>query len=79
MSYEKPEDAAKAIEQLNGQAIQHKKIKVAYSQPSGVQTKNINLHVSGLPHDATDEAVKAVFSPYGKFDVCCWRLLGIEL
>ena len=67
VSYEKPEDAAKAIEQLNGQAIQHKKIKVAYSQPSGSQTKNINLHVSGLPLDATEDAVRAVFAAYGKF------------
>lgn len=70
VSYETPEDAKKAIEQLNGQAIQHKKIKVAYSQPSGSQTKNINLHVSGLPTETTDDAVREVFKPYGSIVQC---------
>ena len=67
VSYEKADDAAKAIEQLNGQAIQHKKIKVAYSQPSGAQTKNINLHVSGLPAETTDDAVREIFNPFGEW------------
>ena len=65
VNYEKEEDAAKAIEQLNGQSLQHKTLKVAYSHPSGHQTKNINLHVSGLPPDATEDALAKQGEPYG--------------
>ena len=66
VNYEKEEDAAKAIEQLNGQSMEHKTLKVAYSQPSGHQTKNINLHVSGLPPTATDDSLKAAALHYGE-------------
>lgn len=71
VNYEREEDAAKAIEQLNGQKLQHKTIKVAYSQPSGYQTKNINLHVSGLPEDATDETLREHAQPFGKSLFAC--------
>ena len=66
VNYAKPEDAAKAIEQLNGRAVQHKSLKVAYSQPSGAQTKNINLHISGLPPYASEETLKEQFQHFGK-------------
>ena len=66
VNYESADDAAKAIQELNGKALQHKTIKVAYSQPSGTQTKNINLHISNLPANATEESVREIFQPYGE-------------
>ena len=32
VNYEKPEDAVKAIDKLNGMQLEHKRIKVAYSR-----------------------------------------------
>ncbi|CAK8685019.1 ELAV-like protein 1-B [Clavelina lepadiformis] len=70
VNYGNPNDAAQAIEQLNGQLLQSKTIKVAYSQPSGFQTKNINLYVSGLPADASEERLQDHFSPFGTITQC---------
>ena len=42
---------------------------MAYSQPSSAQTKNINLHVTGLPQYVDDNALKKVFEPYGEVSV----------
>lgn len=68
VNYATPEDAAKAIEQLNGKSVQHKCLKVAYSQPSGSQTKNINLHVSGLPPHTNEETLREQFQQFGKLN-----------
>ena len=65
MDFATPEEAEEAISMLNGHKLQHKTIKVAYSQPSGHQTKNINLYVSGLKPDVTDMTLKACFDPHG--------------
>ena len=78
VNYDNEADAAKAIEQLNGQNLQHKTIKVAYSQPSGFQTKNINLHVSGLPPHATEEALRSQAEPFGKLQefIACLHIVA---
>ena len=39
------EDAEKAIKKLNQYQIGHKRLKVAYSLPSGERTRNINLYI----------------------------------
>ena len=66
VEYEDPDDAARAIEQLNKHPIQHKVIKVAYSKPPGTENKNINLYVAGLPPNVTQEALQSFFSAAGK-------------
>uniref|UniRef100_F6R2J6 RRM domain-containing protein n=1 Tax=Ciona intestinalis TaxID=7719 RepID=F6R2J6_CIOIN len=65
VDYVKPEDADKAIQQLNGHPIQHKTIKVAFSKPAGADSKNINLYVAGLNPDTSEESLKQRFSSYG--------------
>ena len=62
VKYECPQDAAKAIRQLDKMSIEHKKIKVAYSIGNA---KNSNLYVTGLPSDATDITVKSIFAKCG--------------
>ena len=39
VNYSNPEDAAKAVQQLNGRAIQNKNIKVSYARPSSQHIK----------------------------------------
>ena len=39
------DDADKAIKKLNQYQIGHKRLKVAYSLPSGERTRNINLYI----------------------------------
>lgn len=70
VDYEKAEDAAKAIQQLDKHKIQHKVLKVAYSKPSGTQTKNINLYVSGLSSDCTEATIRQVFGKFGDIVQC---------
>nr|CAB3242090.1 ELAV-like protein 3 [Phallusia mammillata] len=65
VDYDTCEDATKAIQQLNQHKLYNKTIKVDYSKPSGVQTKNINLYVCGLPNDITEDLLKTKFSPFG--------------
>jgi hypothetical protein len=39
------DDADKAIKKLNQYQIGHKRLKVAFSLPSGERTRNINLYI----------------------------------
>ena len=45
-------DAEKAIKKLNQYQIGHKRLKVAYSLPSGERTRNINLYIKVSTHFA---------------------------
>lgn len=65
VEYECAEDAAKAIQHLNGFPIQHKVIKVSYSRPAGERNKDTNLYVANLGPQVTEEQLDAMFSPYG--------------
>lgn len=49
MEYQKPEDAAKAILQLNNLPVQHKRIKVSYARPPGEDIKETNLYIQNIP------------------------------
>lgn len=69
VNYERPEDAAKAIEKLNGLQLEHKRIKVAYSRKiegTNEEIKNANVFVSNLPKSMDVEQLKATFAPYGE-------------
>ncbi|TRY77958.1 hypothetical protein TCAL_12970 [Tigriopus californicus] len=65
VEYQSAEDAAKAIQQLNGFPIQHKNIKVSYSRPAGERNKDTNLYVANLGPQVTEDQLDAMFSPYG--------------
>lgn len=63
--YKNPEDAAKAIEKLNGQQIYSKRIKVSYVRPS-MNLKDTNLYVTNLPRFYGETDLENLFKPYGQ-------------
>jgi len=58
-------DAEKAIKKLNQYQIGHKRLKVAYSLPSGERTRNINLYIKGLPKTWTKRDLETKFRAFG--------------
>lgn len=60
-----PADAEKAIKKLNQYQIGHKRLKVAYSLPSGERTRNINLYIKGLPKTWTKRDLENKFRAFG--------------
>lgn len=60
------EDAEKAIKKLNQYQIGHKRLKVAYSLPSGERTRNINLYIKGLPKNWTKRDLENKFRQFGE-------------
>lgn len=49
MNYAKADDAATAINTLNGLQVQNKRLKVSFARPSGEEIKETNLYVTNLP------------------------------
>ncbi|CAG9861128.1 unnamed protein product [Phyllotreta striolata] len=66
VKYSMPEDAAKAIEALNGYNFRNKRLKVSYSRPPGTDMKDSNLYITNLPKDITEEEVDNLFRGYGE-------------
>jgi len=70
VNYQRPEDAIKAIEKLNGMQLEHKRIKVAYSRradgSAGDEIKNANVFIANLPKTVDEEQLKSMFAPYGQ-------------
>jgi len=67
VDYNSPDDAAKAILQLNNHPIQHKRLKVSYAQPpDGGDEKETNLYIQNLPRVYTVDNLEQLFSQYGK-------------
>ncbi|XP_055694909.1 ELAV-like protein 3 isoform X1 [Lutzomyia longipalpis] len=66
VNYQKPEDAEKAINTLNGLRLQNKIIKVSFARPSSESIKGANLYVSGLPKSMTQPELEGLFSPFGR-------------
>nr|APO14323.1 Sex-lethal 3 [Macrobrachium rosenbergii] len=65
VEYQKPEDAAKAILQLNNLPVQHKRIKVSYARPPGEDIKETNLYIQNIPRSYTLDQLEELFSSYG--------------
>ena len=66
VQYESPEDAARAIEQLNGlQVANNKRIKVSYSRPNTADIKDTNLYVGNVPAGITEADLDSLFGNYG--------------
>ncbi|KAK8387110.1 hypothetical protein O3P69_018040 [Scylla paramamosain] len=66
VEYQKPEDAAKAILQLNNLPVQHKRIKVSYARPPGEDIKETNLYIQNIPRSYTLDQLEELFSVYGQ-------------
>lgn len=70
VSYSSATDAEKAIRQLNGAQLQHKKLKVAYCRRAGEgpanDIKNANLFIANLPSNFTEDHLETTFRKYGE-------------
>lgn len=65
VEYQKPEDAAKSILQLNNLPVQHKRIKVSYARPPGEDIKETNLYIQNIPRSYSLDQLEDIFSSYG--------------
>ncbi|XP_044260221.1 sex-lethal homolog [Tribolium madens] len=66
VKYFNEEDAAKAIQVVNGMNYKNKRLKVSYSRPPGADMKASNLYITNLPKDVTEDDVHRLFSSYGE-------------
>ncbi|KAL0112681.1 hypothetical protein PUN28_012151 [Cardiocondyla obscurior] len=65
VNYAKAEDAATAINTLNGLQVQNKRLKVSFARPSGEEIKETNLYVTNLPRNITESQIDELFSKFG--------------
>ncbi|XP_045466083.1 sex-lethal homolog isoform X1 [Harmonia axyridis] len=66
VKYSTPEEAAKAIEVINGMSYKNKRLKVSYSRPPGTDMRDSNLYVTNLPKDVTEQDIDQMFNPFGE-------------
>ncbi|CAG0923670.1 unnamed protein product [Notodromas monacha] len=66
VDFQRAEDAARAIETLNGLDVMNKKIKVSYARPPGEHIKDTNLYVAGIPREYNENQFEKLFSEYGQ-------------
>ncbi|KAL0281678.1 UNVERIFIED_CONTAM: hypothetical protein PYX00_002591 [Menopon gallinae] len=59
-------NAEKALKNLDGLILQHKKIKVSFARPANEPIKTANVYVSGLKNSITEAELINMFSKYGK-------------
>jgi len=82
VNYHRPEDAAKAIQTLNGLRLQNKTIKVSYARPSSEAIKGANLYVSGLPKHMSQPAdLERLFASCGNIitsRILCDNVTGLS-
>merc|ERR1711963_109089 len=81
VNYHRCEDAAKAIQTLNGLRLQNKTIKVSYARPSSEAIKGANLYVSGLPKHMAQPDLERMFSSCGNIitsRILCDNITGLS-
>ena len=69
VDYMNPEDAEKAIHELNGMPVQNKTIKVAFSRNHD-EAKGANLYIRNLPRDWNTDQLKEMFEISGAVVNC---------
>lgn len=75
IDYATEEEAALAIETLNGYALEHKRIKVSYAR-QGENVKGANLYIRHLPKEVGESDLEALFGSYGHIVQVSVRLNG---
>jgi len=81
VNYIRPDDAERAISQLNGLRLQNKTIKVSYARPSSEAIKGANLYVSGLPKSMTQQDLESMFRTFGSIitsRILCDNITGLS-
>ncbi|KAK0082923.1 hypothetical protein PV325_009624 [Microctonus aethiopoides] len=66
VNYAKADDAATAINTLNGLQVQNKRLKVSFARPSGEEIKETNLYVTNLPRNITEGQIEEIFNKFGR-------------
>lgn len=61
VEYEQPEEAALAIQSLNGAQLEDKRLRVSYARNPSPELKNTNLYVAGLHDDLSQEQMNQLF------------------
>ena len=57
----KEEDAANAIEKMNGLSVGHKNLKVSIARPPSLEIRNCKLYVTNLPKEYNERDVVLLF------------------
>jgi len=81
VNYQRQEDAAKAIQTLNGLRLQNKTIKVSFARPSSEAIKGANLYVSGLPKHMAQPDLERMFASCGNIitsRILCDNMSGAQ-
>ncbi len=65
VDYENAADAARAVTELNGLAVQNKRLKVSYSRPKTANMASTNLYVCNLGREVSEQMLEEIFGPYG--------------
>ncbi|KAJ4457761.1 putative Protein elav [Paratrimastix pyriformis] len=66
IEYSKPEEATRAIEQMNGRPIESKRLKVSLARPPSTVIQNANLYISNLGPTVSPQMLGSVFGHFGK-------------
>lgn len=66
VKYVKGDDAARAINALNGIEYLNKRLKVSYARPPGQDIKNSNLYVTNLPKTINEDVIENMFGEFGQ-------------
>lgn len=61
MKFAKDDDAAKAIEKMNGSTMGHKVLKVSVARPPSLEIRNCKLYVTNLPKEFGEREVINLF------------------
>ncbi|KAH7816189.1 putative RNA-binding protein Musashi [Monocercomonoides exilis] len=65
VEYSLPTEAGAVIQQLDGQTLLNKRLKVSYSRNPNPDMKNANVYIAGYGSELRQEQLEAIFSNYG--------------
>eukprot|EP01035_Chromulina_nebulosa_P034144 gene34144-45780_t len=66
----KEEEAANAIEKMNGLSVGHKNLKVSIARPPSLEIRNCKLYVTNLPKEYNERDVVLLFKQFGEIIEC---------
>ncbi|EGD77588.1 hypothetical protein PTSG_08685 [Salpingoeca rosetta] len=66
VEFETAEEAARAIQAMNGRQYMNKRLKVSIARPSSSSITGANLYIKNLPRTITEDQLRAIFNPFGE-------------